>query len=242
MTRPDCWKRLLPSGTFVCWVLATDCFMRMPPSVIKPSLACTTLASLALVMGACGPTGDGPRAGRRTATAANATGATGIAANAATGAGTLERDPTDRDYDRPGSREDPDNDRTPAFGRAASPADARAIGALIRHYYALAASGDGAGACRLVSALLIESLAETGGRGRRVPAATICARTASAQFRRAHREIVEDLTGVDFMQVRVRERRGLALVLFAGVRERLIPVRREGGAWRMSTLLDGGSP
>jgi hypothetical protein len=186
------------------------------------------------------PTVAGVHASDRATSAASAD----SGAVAPSGASTvLERDPVDRDDDRPGSREDPDNDQSLTFGHAANAADSQAIGALIRHYYALAAAGDGVGACSLLHELLVESIAEQNTKhGERVAPAKACARVVSALFRQNHREIVEDLAGVDLVQVRVRERRGLVLVRFGGLRERLIPVRRQGGVWSMDTLLDSGSP
>lgn len=201
---------------------------------ILPPL-CLVVTAAPLVLGACS-------AGERATSAMSDRNGAATASSAAMSSSTLVRDPTDRDDDRPDSRDDPDNDRRLTFGSAASAADTGAIAGLIRRYYTLAAQRRARMACSLVASPLLESRFEHGSAEYDGSPALTCIRVAKKLFGERHREIVEDLAAIDLMQVRVRERRGLVLAWLAGVRERLIPVRREEGGWRMETLLDVGSP
>lgn len=155
----------------------------------------------------------------------------------------LERDPTDRDDDRAGHSPDPDNDQTLTFGHPADAAEARSIASLIGRYYALAATSQATRACGLQYWLLRESLAERVEQsGRHITAQAACVEMAASLFARKHAEIVADAAAVNVAQVRVKQLRGVVLVRFGGVRERMIAVHREGTAWKMDTLLDDGSP
>lgn len=193
------------------------------------------LATAALVVAGCA-------GGAHEPPSFSATTPTARTSSASSPAETLQRDPTDRDDDRPGSRNDPDNDLRLTLGRAADGAEEDEIAALIRRYYTLAVHERTAAACALVDPLLLESLSERDASGHGGSPLSTCVRLARRLFRQRHREIVEDLPAIELVQVRVRERRGLVLARLAGVRERLIPVRRDGGVWKMNTMLDDGSP
>jgi hypothetical protein len=210
--------------------------MALAQSRICLLATCAAVATAGLTVAGCaGGAGEPP--GGSTATTPTAT-----TSSAASTAETLERDPTDRDDDRPGSRYDPDNDLRLTLGRAAEGAEAGEIAALIRRYYTFAASKQAGAACSLLDPLLLESLTERAAAGHSRSPMSMCVYLAGKLFRQRHREIVEDLAAIELVQVRVRERRGLVLARLAWVRERLIPVRRDGGVWKMNTLLDDGSP
>lgn len=195
---------------------------------VRVLCACMTIACLAAGLGACG--------GVRSSTSATVS----VQSSAAS---VLERDPTDRDDDRPGHPGDPDHDQGLTFGHAARVAEARAIEDLIHRYYTLAAAGRVRSACALQYWLLRESLAESlEQQGQHVSPAAACARLAAAAFAERHSEIAADAAAIETVQVRVRQQRGVALVVFAGVRERTVPVHREGTAWKLDALLDSGAP
>lgn len=181
----------------------------------------------ALAICACGC--GGPTAARSSAVWANATVLS-------------ERDPTDRDDDRPGAdRRDPDNDQTMTGGRAPTAAEARAIISLIRRYYAYAAVGNVAGACSLIYAPLLESLSE-GRRDVVGSRAARCRQVLSTQFANRHTELVADLSSQTVIETRIRQRQALVRVLFAGRRDRLIRVHGQGTNWKLDDALDAGSP
>jgi hypothetical protein len=197
---------------------------------VRSSLACAVLALAAVCATACGG-------------GAHSTPTSIQRAREEASVRTLERDPTDRDDDRPGSRSDPDNDVQLTIGRAASAGEARAIGAMIDRYYWYASASDIPQACALQSRPLLESLVEEHSRSASASPTAVCVRVLREPFRERHLELEEDAEAFTLAQARVSERSGVALVrFFAGARERLIQVRREGSAWRMNTLFDNGAP
>jgi hypothetical protein len=197
----------------------------------RPTLV-AALVLLALAINACGS--------ERTASKASLPRTAAIRVSA--GVPVAVRDPTDRDDDRPGSgRHDPDNDQSSSFGMPATVAQQRTFEAAIRRYYAVAAAGDGAHACSLLYWLAAEKLVNEQQQGRLGPARS-CARLAAAQFDARHAELREDARELTLAEARVRERRAVALVIFAARRERLVPLHLEGSTWKMDVLLDAGAP
>lgn len=151
------------------------------------------------------------------------------------------KDDPDRDADvYPG---EPDNEDE-LFGRPAPPGEAREIAALVKRYYAAAAGGDGAAACRLVYSPTAESLPEEypslvaashTGSG--------CAAVLSRLFAQMHRQLHADSVALKVAAVRVHLNRGaVQLDLERGSRARYTVVRREGGAWKMLMLFDRERP
>jgi hypothetical protein len=195
----------------------------------------TLIAALVLLAAAINACGS-----ERTASKASLPRTTDIRVSA--GVPVAVRDPTDRDDDRPGSgRHDPDNDQSSTFGLPATVAQKRMFEVVIRSYYAVAAAGDGARACSLLYWLAAETLVNEQKQGKLGPARS-CARLAAAQFDVRHAELREDARELALAEARVRERRAVALVVFAARRERLVPLHREGSTWKMDVLLDAGAP
>lgn len=156
----------------------------------------------------------------------------------------------DGDIDRlTQSRYDRDNDAIPGFGQPADAADRRAIVALIKRYYKVAAAGDGAQACSLQYALSAELVVEEHHRGKGPPSlqGDTCAQIMSKLLARHHRELAEDISGgYRVLAVQVHFNQGYALVRFAAprafheLRELRMLVHREHGGWKMDKPLDDG--
>ena len=150
----------------------------------------------------------------------------------------------DRDTDRVmNPRSDPDSDAVPTKGYPAGAAETQAISTLIRRYYAAADAGDGEKACSLTYWLTAEMIVEEHRhKGSASLRGSTCAQVASELFKQRHRELDEDLATLQVAWVRLVAKRGLARVRFGATRERAVFVHREGNAWKMSVLLDGGAP
>jgi hypothetical protein len=149
----------------------------------------------------------------------------------------------DGDIDTLGMTYDNDNDSTSTYGPPASPAERRAIVAFIRHYYTVAAAGDGATACSMLDPIIAETLVEVHhhGRGPRSLQGNTCAQILSKLFRLRHRELVEDVAGFRISLLDVRGNRGVAFAPFAPTREMQLIVHREHGVWTMEVPLDNGA-
>jgi hypothetical protein len=170
--------------------------------------------------------------------------ATGVGGASSLTPGSSERD-TDGDVDSFGrSSYDNDNDAILAFGPAADPVDRRAILALVGRYYAVAAADRPGKACSMLDPLIVEAALEehSEGNGPASLRGSTCTRILSELFKQRHRELVEDLAASQAIAVQVKGNRAVALMRFAGRRERRVPVRRTGASWKMDALLDGGSP
>jgi hypothetical protein len=150
---------------------------------------------------------------------------------------------SDSDSDSYGLGPDPDTSRT--FGYPVSASEARAITALVKRYYAIAATEDGARACTTMYSALAESLAETYGGPYGVPSlrGTTCAQVLSKLFKQRHGSIAADSATLRVVAVRALGRRGSVLLSFGGKRPtHYMEMRRELGSWKIDRMLDGESP
>jgi hypothetical protein len=133
------------------------------------------------------------------------------------------------------------------FGREAVGGQLRAVDALARRYYAVAASGDGATGCRL----LARSIARRHDFKSIVPPEYAqvadsslfrdrsCAQVESLLFGLSRRTIAAAAKGTLVVtSLRVRGRHGFALLSFKTLPERQLPVLKEGRTWRIDALLD----
>jgi hypothetical protein len=220
-----------------------------------PVLFAATLLSLAPA--ACGRSGKNVGGSASSVSnhgaAAVAAGPEGARGVATTGAGPggvpgaalpqieLKGDPDSDSDTYPG---EPDNEHE-LLGRPVRAGDARAVAALVRRYYAAAARGDGAAACRLIYAPTAEAIpAVYGGPGG--PAylrGKTCAAVLSKLFRHYHKRLSAEDTALRVVAVRVYLTRGSAQFGFGGKKPtRYIMVHRERGAWKMFMMLDVGQP
>ncbi|HEX3692374.1 MAG TPA: hypothetical protein VHU13_03435 [Solirubrobacteraceae bacterium] len=139
---------------------------------------------------------------------------------------------------------DVDNDAIYHWAAVADPADARAVAALLRRYYAVAIKGDAATACTMIDRIVIDRLEEgSEEETRRAPnwaprsASEACQRTMSATFAKRHRELVKDVTAFRVETVQQRGNHAVALIVSGPERILQVSVRREHGIWRMDTPL-----
>ena len=156
---------------------------------------------------------------------------------------------TDRDQDNDvgaGRYDDANNNVVFDYGRAASKADRRAITALIKHYYTLAAAGDGAKACSMLYITLSESVAEDYGRGSPGPTylrqGTTCPSVMDLLFKHYHGKLLAELPQLKVIAVRLNHRQGLAILSFGPLPERRISVREQRQEWKLASLLDSELP
>ena len=128
-----------------------------------------------------------------------------------------------------------------SYGPRASSAEARAIAALVKSYYAVSAAGDAAHACLLLTSTLAEGLATDPGQpggGRQG-----CAGPMSALLRQQHsRFVAEGLSTMVIVAVHVKGDFGLAVLGFRATPESQIVLQREGGAWKIGALFGSYMP
>jgi ketosteroid isomerase-like protein len=130
------------------------------------------------------------------------------------------------------------------FGHKASPADRQAITALVKRYYAAAASDDGATACSLIYSTIAESVAEDYGQAP-APASlsgNTCEVVMSKLFRQVPQQPSAVLATTEVTGVRVNGRKGYALLRSKTIPAGDIPLQRELGTWRIGTLIGSALP
>jgi hypothetical protein len=182
-------------------------------------LGALAFVALALGLGACAGSGGG-RSSRQTASVKV------IAPDYST-------HHNDRDND--GDHND-DDAGIVEFGQAAGPADRQASIALVRRYFAAAATGNGAADCPLLVPIIAESVGEASSASeRRRP----CAVALSQLFRRHHSELALKRATLRVIGVRVSGSRGLLVLYFPTIPEiRQMTERRVGGKWRLISEID----
>jgi hypothetical protein len=165
----------------------------------------------------------------------------GDADNPGDGDGNGDVDPEDGDSDYPVPSSyrfpDPDDRETLAFGRAASPAQRGAVAAVLQRYYAAAAAGDGTLDCSLLIRALANSAAEDyagAGSPTYMRGAKTCPAVLERTFRQSHQELVAP---IEVYAVRVAGSKARAVVSSKTLRASMIGLAREGGSWRVQTLL-----
>jgi hypothetical protein len=139
-----------------------------------------------------------------------------------------------------GGHFDADDRAVLGFGRAASPADRRAIAALVERYYRVAAARDGARGCAMIVASLSKSLPEVlgGPAGLSYLSGKTCAQVLTKVFRQNHRQMAVFATGLRVSAVRMRGREAIVVMTFRRLPARQLRVVREDGAWKIGALLD----
>jgi hypothetical protein len=144
--------------------------------------------------------------------------------------------------DLSGTYYDRDDSAILSFGSAAGTADANVIAKLVRRYYAVSATGDGVAACRLLYAVVAESLPEDYGEERALRGDT-CAAVMSKMLERRHRKALEVNATLAIGAVRVEGDHGYVLVGQGGVKpRRFMRVRREGDVWKINELTSSSLP
>jgi hypothetical protein len=189
------------------------------------------LACLSAV--ACGSASTGPAS-------RSAAGARGAPSNAGGG-----EPPIDNDGDEDSSTRsyyDSDDWEVLGYGHPATGEERRSIAALVRRYHDLAARHDGPGACRLLNRPLSEVVTETYG-GPRFRGPRTCAAVLSVYFEQNRRGVATEDAKLTIGQARVEGNQGFVMLGSAGVKpKRAMPVKRDGGAWKINDVLDTPLP
>jgi hypothetical protein len=145
------------------------------------------------------------------------------------------------DSDKDNDFGNPDIDRPLEYGQPAGEPDRKAIADVVRRYYAAALAGNGVKACSLLYSTLVEGAPEdyaVPGGPSYLQGARTCAAVERLLFRHFHAQLAAEVPKLRVRGVLLKERRAMALLSFAGLPERDIPVTREGHVWRISALLD----
>lgn len=237
--------------------------MRSPFPLLAATLLAVGLAACGSTARTNGPSRSGaaPQSNNRTSSSQETPGhpgsENGPAASSETPPTREEYATVDRDKDNDNAPihgedndsapyDDKNNDSVLNYGRAASPADRRAVRALIEHYYAAALKEDGATACSMLYVRLAESVAEDYGRGspgpRYLSQGTSCPTVMKGLFKHYHGQLTAELPLLHIARVRLVQHHGLAILRFGAMPERQISVRQQAGAWKLATIFDSALP
>lgn len=150
----------------------------------------------------------------------------------------------DGDLDGGRRRYDADDQSYRTFGHAATASDRRAISALVRRYYAIAAAGDGAAACASIYVRLARSYPEALGEfgARYLRGLRTCPAILSRMFEPNRALLATYRARLQIGAVRVSKDIGLAFLTFRGLPTRKMEVIRERGTWKMYAALDSEMP
>jgi hypothetical protein len=141
------------------------------------------------------------------------------------------------DRDNDGDRNDDDTHYL-YYGRTANPTDRRESLALVRRYYAAAASENGAEACSMLVPFFAETVVERFREATAIGGGT-CAIVMSKLFKTHHTLLAAENATFRTPEVRVQGDRALVILEFPTIPEvRQILLRRIAGAWRVLDLLD----
>jgi hypothetical protein len=229
-----------------------DAANAMGKAAMTRSLALAATALLAAWLCACGgssakPSTAASTSARAATTSASTPTATTTAASkkppAVPPAGLDSSVDADKDNDVGAASDDANNNsQLLEFGHEASPAETRAVTALIKRYYATALAGDGARGCTLLYSTLAEAAPEDDGREADAPAfsrgATSCAEVLDDLFRYYHAQLAAEVPQLAVTHVRLEEHHGFAYLSFGKLPERRISVQREGHVWKLSQIYD----
>jgi hypothetical protein len=203
---------------------------------MRAPLGLSTLALLSLTLAACGGTeGSDSATSVASSHAPSATQTNSSVAGGAKDSNDLDGDANSVDDDLP----------IVDYGHAASPAEARAIEVAIRSYYAAAAAANDAKACAMLVPNVAEAVPEEVGHPKSSAelSGKTCANVIATLFGEDHRRLASELASLRVTRARVQGDKGLAILSFTTTPEpRKMPVRREGGVWKMREVLDSGMP
>jgi hypothetical protein len=190
-----------------------------------------------VLLGACGEAGKATSAASRTSSSTSSTGS--VPATTASGATPIGpyKDSNDGEND-PNSNDDY---VIVNYGHAASAADKRTVTTLVKEYYAAAAAADGAKACTLMYAVIVETIPEEYAESPGLRGAS-CAAVMSNMFRQRHGQMAADHAALKVTRVRVEANKGLVLVYVGKIPESNVVVHREHGAWKIQSLFETGMP
>jgi hypothetical protein len=153
----------------------------------------------------------------------------------------------DADHDGDiGAPQDDSNNGATEFGHEASPAERRAIVALVKRYYAAARADDGTRDCFLLLSTIAEAAPNDDSREPDTPAymhgQTTCGGVLSKLFNHYHAQLAAEVPKLQVGHVRLEEHHGLVFLHFGALPERQTSVIREGHVWKMSQIYDQAVP
>ncbi|MGN6372802.1 MAG: hypothetical protein ACTHM1_07405 [Solirubrobacteraceae bacterium] len=158
----------------------------------------------------------------------------------ASNASARDRERHDRDEDDHTTVPD-DHNPAPAGYVTASAADAKAITALVKGYFAAALSEDGARACSMIDKGLVKAIPLDYGKlgpSYLRHAAPNCPAVMTLYFKHEHRTLSREVPGMRVPRVSVHGGEGIAFLRFGRVHERFISEFRNGSAWKIGAVLD----
>lgn len=133
---------------------------------------------------------------------------------------------------------DEDDEQAVHFGHAASTSEAGAVTAVVRRYYAVAATGNGARACTMLFPSVAKAVPLDYGKfgASYLHGSRTCAGVMTRLFAHDRRELAAP---VRVTNVRVSGPTALAFLGSKRIRASEIALHREGSAWRISQVLGG---
>jgi hypothetical protein len=132
------------------------------------------------------------------------------------------------------------DDNINGYGHEASAADRRAIAALVKRYYAAAATDNGAKACSMVYSIFAESIPEDYGKPPGPPAfrgLKTCAAVVSKLFKMLPGQPPSVLYKTEVTGVRLYGNHGFAQLHSSAIPTGKFFVERERGVWKAGTLI-----
>jgi len=227
--------------------------MRPPTEDIRSPLRAATVAiALALGLAACGGSGSGSTGSSARSPASTASTSTTTATHTVSSASeppdqidnyALKDGDADNDVGAP--YDDTNNGVALDFGEAAAPAEARDIGAIVKRYYEIALTGNGARGCAMLYSTLSEAAAEdyaVPGGPEYVRGDKTCAEVLTGIFKHYHARLAAMVPKLRVVRVRVQRDRGYAIISSPPYPDREFSVDREGRVWRIGAFLDNELP
>jgi hypothetical protein len=216
-------------------------------AAMRSLLVLLTAALLSVGAVACSSSGKSSASSTRSSLSPSATvattttGATTASTNTGPAPAETKAD-ADKDNDVGAPNDDTNNNSVLNYGSEASPADKRAVAAVLKRYYALAAADEGTEACAMLDEVLSEAVAEDYGKGSAGPsylkAGTSCPQVMDLLFVHYRNQLAVELPKLEVARVRLIGHRGFAILHFGRLPEREISVVREGHVWKLGELLD----
>jgi hypothetical protein len=153
-----------------------------------------------------------------------------------------DRERLDRDEDDYIHAPEDHNKTDPPGYVLASPADTRAITALVKRYYAAALAEDGARGCSMFPPSFTKGIPLDYGKlgpSYLKRAAGTCPAVMSLFFKHEHRQLASEVPQLEVVRASINGTQVSVILRFGRLRERFISVLREGNVWRIAGLLDG---
>lgn len=211
---------------------------RMLGRKLKSTVALLAILLLGAGISACG---GGGKAGGTASSASS--GSLGNSTSSVTPPGGYLKEDSDNDGDeeRNGKRSVFEDDRylLSTYPQKPNQAEARAITAVVKGYFAATAANEGARACSLLDASVVAGLGEGAGRSNMKSCAT-----SLEQLLKPERKLLaaEEVATMVVTSVRLKGQFGLAFLGFRKALEGEILVAHEGHSWKIGALFDSGIP